>query len=118
MMLRPRASSARAFTNTSKADSTPMRLIRSARCILFCFPEEWDAAAVFDFLDTVADGHAVPFDSAGDTASAFQRDDCRLVWRFFEKCLRRRIDDGFGIDCSRPHRAPRMATTQVAPEPP
>src|SRR5579885_3627796 len=33
MMLRPCASSARAFTSTSKADSTPMRLMRSASFI-------------------------------------------------------------------------------------
>src|SRR3954467_15531112 len=83
--LRPWASRARAFTNTSKADSTPMRLIRSASFMRLRFPEIGDAAALFDFHYAVVDGDAVAENAAGDTAARVEDDDRRLVWRVVEE---------------------------------
>src|SRR5437763_15608853 len=79
--LRPCASRARAFTNTSKADSTPMRFIRSASFMDLRFREIWDAVALFGLDHAVVDRNPVAQYPAGDTAASVQAHDRRLIRR-------------------------------------
>src|SRR5437764_8930450 len=116
--LRPSASSARALTNTSKADSTPMRLIRSANFMKLRFPKVRDAAALFDLDDAVIDRDAAAQNPAGDAAARVEGHDGRLVGRVLRKRLGRGVNHRFGVDNAASHTAPRMLTTHVAPEPP
>src|SRR3954447_24381761 len=85
--LRPCASSARAFTNTSKADSTPMRLIRSASFMELRFREIGDAVALFDFDDAIVNRDAIAQNTAGDTAASVQGHDRRLIRRIIRERL-------------------------------
>src|SRR5579883_394979 len=124
MMLRPCASSARAFTSTSKADSTPMRLMRSASFIQYSalwslrFSKARHAAAALDFRHAVADRHTRAMYAGGHAAAAVEGDDGGLIRRLVQESFRRGVNDGFGVNGSGPHAAPRMLTTQVAPLPP
>src|SRR3954471_14852019 len=79
--LRPCASSARAFTNTSKADSTPMRLIRSASFMESRFREIGNAVSLFGLDHPVVDPDPVAQNPAGDTAASVQGYDRRLIRR-------------------------------------
>src|SRR3954471_21309898 len=87
--LRPCASSARALTNTSKADSTPMRLIRSASFMELRFRKIRDAVPLFHLDHAIVDSDTVAQNPAGDTAASVQGHDGRLIRRISRERLRR-----------------------------
>ena len=99
--------------------------MRSASLIILLL-EDGKLIAVFDELDAVADGHFASLNARSEAAAGIEGDDGDLIGSFVNVLCRSGVNGGLGVNDTRAGigifvahaAAPRIVTTQVAPDPP